>query len=256
MTQFSVIIPARLASSRLPEKLLSTIGGKSVLQHSYLAAKKSQASRVIIAADNQRLIDLAHAFGAEAVLTRTDHESGTDRLAQCVEMLSLPDQEIIVNLQGDEPFMPPDLIDLCAKTLSQSIARGDDVSVSTLAARINNQDDIDNPNVVKVVINRLGQALYFSRAPIPFNRDGVRLDMGQHYFHHLGIYGYRAGFLKQYRQLNHSALESIEKLEQLRILDHGGNIVVAIVDNKPPKGIDTMADLIEARKYYARAFAV
>ncbi len=246
MTDFSIIIPARLSSSRLPEKLLKMIGDKSVLQHSYLAAKKSQAKRVVIAADDEKLVKLATAFGAEVVLTSKTHESGTDRLAECVQQLQLSDEEIIVNLQGDEPFMPSALIDLCAITL----ANDNLAPVSTLAARLHNAADIDNPNAVKVVINQLGHALYFSRAGIPFNRDNVALDIGQHYFHHLGIYAYRAGFLKQYSQLPKSHLEHIEKLEQLRILDSGGKIAVAIVDEKPPKGIDTEDDLIAARHFF------
>lgn len=247
MTEFTIILPARLASSRLPEKLLKTIGDKTVLEHSYLAAKNSQATRVVIAADDKRLVQLAESFGAEVVLTRKDHESGTDRLAECAELLNLSDEEIVVNLQGDEPFMPAHLVNLCAEALA-----ADQVApVSTLAARLHEATDITNPNAVKVVINQHGHALYFSRAGIPFNRDDVALETSQHYFHHLGIYGYRAGFLKRYSQLAESPLETIEKLEQLRILDYGEKIAVAVVDEKPPKGIDTEADLAAARAFYA-----
>lgn len=248
MTTFTIIIPARLASSRLPEKLLKTIGDKTVLQHSYLAAKQSKAQRVVIAADDEKIVAAAKQFGADVVLTRKDHESGTDRLAECAEILGLADDEIIVNLQGDEPFMPPELVSLCAETLAKAPA----TPVSTLAARIDDVADISNPNAVKVVINRWGHALYFSRASIPFNRDDVVLDTAQHYFHHLGIYGYRAGFLKQYSQLPESDLERIEKLEQLRILDAGEKIAVAIIDEKPPKGIDTEADLLAAKAFYSQ----
>lgn len=247
MTTFSIILPARLASSRLAEKLLQTIGNKSVLEHSYLAAQQSAASRVVIAADDEKIVTLAQSFGAEVVLTRKDHESGTDRLAECVEQLNMADDEIIVNLQSDEPFMPPHLVNMCAETLANDLR----APVSTLAARLSDSADIDNPNVVKVVINQLGHALYFSRCGIPFNRDNIELDISQHYFHHLGIYGYRAKFLKQYRQLADSNLERIEKLEQLRILDYGEKIAVAIVEEKPPKGIDTEADLLAARAYFA-----
>lgn len=246
MTDFSIVIPARLASSRLPEKLLQPIGDKTVLEHSYLAAQNSDAKRVIIAADDKKIAKVAGAFGAEVILTRKDHESGTDRLAESVEKLGLADDEIIVNLQADEPFMPSQLVNLCAMTLAN-----DQVApVSTVAARMDNVDDITNPNAVKVVINQRGHALYFSRAAIPFNRDNVVLDSTQHYFHHLGIYGYRAGFLKRYTTLAKSDLERIEKLEQLRILDHGEPIAVAIIDSKPPKGIDTKADLQAARDYW------
>lgn len=247
-TRFSVIIPARLAASRLPEKLLQTIGDKTVLEHSYLAAKQSQATRVVIAADDEKIINTAKAFAAEAILTDKNHQSGTDRLAEAVSRLNLSDDEIVVNLQGDEPFMPPQWIDLCAATLAHTTS----ASVATLAARITDHADIDNPNAVKVVINQRGQALYFSRAGIPFNRDNVGVNTAANYFHHLGIYAYRSGFLQRYQQLSPSRLESLEKLEQLRILDNGENIAVAVVDEKPPKGIDTKADLQAARQFYQK----
>lgn len=245
---FNIIIPARLASSRLPEKLLKTIGKQTVLAHTFQSAKQSDAKRIIIAADDEKILDVAKAFGAEAILTRKDHESGTDRLAECVQLLGLDDNEIVVNLQGDEPFMPPTLVNLCAKTL----AADTQAPVSTLAVRMTDAADISNPNAVKVVVNRHGHALYFSRATIPFNRDNIALDTRQYYFHHLGIYGYRVGFLKQYSQLAVSKLETLEKLEQLRILDYGEKIAVAIVDEKPPKGIDTEVDLQQARDYYQK----
>ncbi len=248
MKTFTIIIPARLASTRLPEKLLQTIGDKTVLEHSYLAAKHSEAHRVIIAADDEKIVNTAKDFGAEVLLTRQDHQSGTDRLAECVARLNLPDEEIIVNLQGDEPFMPAALVNLCAETLANDKL----APVSTLAARIDAAADIHNPNAVKVVINRCGHALYFSRAGIPFNRDNSDIDISEHYFHHLGIYAYRAGFLKRYCRLPGSDLEQIEKLEQLRILDNGEKIAVAIVADKPPKGIDTEADLQAARQYFSR----
>lgn len=248
MSHYTIILPARLASSRLPEKLLKTIGDKTVLEHSYLAAKRSQASRVVIAADDAKLAAVAREFGAEVVLTSKDHESGTDRLAECVGLLSLPDDEIIVNLQSDEPFMPPELVDLCATTL----ANDNFAPVATLAVRITDVADVENPNAVKVVVNQQGHALYFSRAGIPFNRDDNDVDLSQHYFHHLGIYSYRAKFLKYYHHLPPSDLERLEKLEQLRILDNGEKIAVAIVDERPPKGIDTEADLLAARVYFEK----
>ncbi|MBS9777996.1 MAG: 3-deoxy-manno-octulosonate cytidylyltransferase [Gammaproteobacteria bacterium] len=246
MNNFTIIIPARLSSSRLPEKLLKTIGDKTVLEHSYIAAQKSNANRVVIAADDEKIVSVAKTFGAEVVLTRKDHESGTDRLAECANLLNLADDEVIVNLQGDEPFMPSELVNVCAQKLFEdSVA-----PVSTLAARIHSSDDIANPNAVKVVINKCGYALYFSRAGIPFNRDNVGVDISQNYFHHLGIYAYRAGFLKRYSQLPASDLESLEKLEQLRILDNGEKIAVAVVDEKPPKGIDTEEDFVAATEYF------
>jgi len=195
---YIVIIPARLASTRLSQKLLQPIDDKSVLEHTYRMAQKSQASRIIIAADHQRLLDAAASFGAPAVLTSDRHRSGTDRLAECVTRLALCDDDIIVNVQGDEPFMPPDFIDACASILSTS-----DAPVSTLATPISDYDDWQNPDAVKVVINRQGKALYFSRAAIPFSRDS------------------------QQKQ----------------------NAVMA---KKPPKGIDTQADLMIAREYMAK----
>lgn len=247
-TAFIVIIPARLASSRLPEKLLQTIGDKTVIEHSYLAAKQSDATRVVIAADDKRIVEVAEPFGAEVILTSKAHQSGTDRLAECATTLGLSDDAIVVNLQGDEPFMPTHLLSICANTL----AKDTHAPMATLATPIDDIQTIANPNAVKVVINRLGHALYFSRAPIPFNRDETALDIQQHYFHHLGVYAYRAGFLKRYHQLPVSDLEHIEKLEQLRVLDNGENIAVAIVDEKPPKGIDTEADLQAARRTLKR----
>ncbi len=213
-----------------------------------MTAKQSQAKRVVIAADDAKLVRAAKAFGAEVCLTAKEHHSGTDRLAECTALLDLPDDEIIVNLQGDEPFMPPGLIDLCAKTLANDTT----VGVATLAARFSQAADIANPNAVKVVINQRGHALYFSRAGIPFNRDNIDVAVDRHYFHHLGIYAYRAGFLKHYSELPPSWLEDLEKLEQLRILDHGDNIAVAIVTEKPPKGIDTEEDLQAARAYFSQ----
>ncbi len=245
---FTIIIPARLASTRLPEKLLKNIGDKTVIERSYLAAKDSGAARVIIATDDKKIFATAKQFGAEVVMTRSDHESGTDRLAECTLTLNLPDDEIIVNLQGDEPFMPAHFIDLCADTLANdSVA-----PMATLASRIHDAGDIDNPNVVKVVINQNGHALYFSRAPIPYNRDNQALNLANHYFHHLGIYAYRAGFLKRYSQLPPSEIEHIEKLEQLRVLDNGEKIAVALVYEQPPKGIDSAEDLAAAIAFFNR----
>lgn len=244
---YHIIIPARLHSSRLPQKLLQKVGDKTVIEHTVMAAKKTQAKQIIVAYDDPQIANVFASTDIKTVLTRTDHESGTDRLAECVEKLALPDDDIIVNLQGDEPFMPTEYIDLCANTLANSKA-----PVSTLASRIDNQDDINNPNAVKVVTDKLLQALYFSRASIPFNRDDTDFNLPDHYFHHLGIYGYRVHFLKTYSNLTPSSLEAIEKLEQLRVLWHGHTIQLAIVDNKPPKGIDTKDDLIAANAYFNR----
>ncbi len=242
---YHIIIPARLKSSRLTNKLLQKIGDKTVIEHTVACAKKTTAKSIIVACDDEQIASVFENTDTQTVLTKTNHESGTDRLAECVSKLDLSDDEIIVNLQGDEPFMPPAYIDLCAKTLAKHQA-----PVSTLACRMTDSEDIDNPNAVKVVVNTLGHALYFSRAGIPFNRDNIELELRNHYRHHLGIYGYRVHFLKAYNNLTPSPLEHIEKLEQLRVLWHGYDISVATVDEKPPKGIDTLKDLQAAKDYF------
>lgn len=244
---YHIIIPARLKSTRLAEKLLQTIGDKTVIEHTVACAKQTNATQVIVACDDTRIAELFKNTDTPAIRTRTDHESGTDRLAECADKLGLADDDVIVNLQGDEPFMSPAYIDLCANTLFASNA-----PVSTLACRIDNNADINNPNAVKVVCQANGNALYFSRAGIPFNRDGTTLDLSENYFHHLGIYGYRVHFLRTYSSLSPSPLEQIEKLEQLRVLWHGYQISVGIVDEKPAKGIDTAEDLISANAYFNR----
>lgn len=247
MNNYHIIIPARLQSTRLPQKLLQKIGDKTVIEHTVAQAKQTNAKQIIVACDDERIAEIFSGTDTTAVLTRTDHESGTDRLAECVEKLGLADDDVIVNLQGDEPFMPPQYVNLCADTLFAG-----NTPVSTLACRIDDADDISNPNAVKVVRQANGNALYFSRAGIPFNRDSADLNIAEHYFHHLGIYGYRVHFLKTYSSLSASPLEQIEKLEQLRVLWHGYQISVGIVDSKPPKGIDTDADLAAANAHFAR----
>ncbi|MPV86668.1 3-deoxy-manno-octulosonate cytidylyltransferase [Ostreibacterium oceani] len=258
---FTVIIPARLQSTRLPEKLLQPIGDDILLAHTYRAAQKSQAKRIVIAADDERILRAAVACGAEAILTDKNHTSGTDRLAECVQRLSLKPDEIIVNLQGDEPFMLADYINLCAATLLHHT----EAVVATLAVTLApsmTASMLADPNAVKVVCNQRREAMYFSRAAIPFAREGAPFareaelptdsaNLAACYLHHLGIYAYRASFLEQYQSLPESPLEQIEKLEQLRVLWHGYRIAVACVDKAPPKGIDTQADLDNARRYWA-----
>lgn len=242
-----VIIPARLHSTRLSRKLLLDLNGKSVLQRTFENACASNADRIIIAADDHEIVAHAQAFAPEVMVTKNTHVSGTDRLGEVVEKLSLPQDEIIVNVQGDEPFLPPNYINQCAALLANS-----EVRIATLACEINApQDVLFQPSTVKVVCDKNGNALYFSRASIPFARDGV-IDAQKAnvpYLHHLGIYAYRANFLRAYGRLEESPLEHIEKLEQLRMLWHGFAIRVGRVSEMPAKGIDTEADLHAARSY-------
>ena len=233
---FTVIIPARYASSRLPGKALVDILGKPMIAHVVDRARESSASRVIVATDDQRIADAVSALDCEVCMTRADHLSGSDRLAEVVKKLNIEDQEIVVNVQGDEPLIPGKLIDQVAKALEVA---GDAV-MSTAASAIDNQSDIENSNIVKVVFNRSGRALYFSRAPIPYARDQRVANA----WHHIGIYAYRGSFLKRYDQLSVSAMEQTENLEQLRVLDNGDSIMVETVDYDTGIGVDTAQDLM------------
>lgn len=249
---FVVVIPARHASTRLPGKALLDIAGKPMVQRVYEQAMASSASRVIVATDHQAIAEACAGFGAEACMTRADHPSGTDRLAEVVQQLALPDDTIVVNVQGDEPFIPPAVIDQVAALLS-----GNTAEMATLCEPLASYDDLVNPNVVKLVADAAGRALYFSRAPIPWARDafahqpGVLPDSGL-YCRHIGIYAYRAGFLKRYTNLTASPLEQLESLEQLRVLWHGGTIMSARACATVPGGIDTQADYERACEYAKR----
>ena len=242
---FSIVIPARFGSTRLKGKPLLDLVGKPIIQHVYECAIKTSAEKVIIATDDQRIADAAKQFNAEVCLTNANHQSGTDRITEVVEKYQFDDQHIIVNLQGDEPDTPVKLIEQTAQGLIQN----PDADMSTLATKIETSDDIFNPNVVKVVFNQQQFALYFSRAPIPWNRDKFGLDQqdfeikNNHWFRHIGLYGYRCGFLKRYKQWQMSDLEQIESLEQLRVLFYGGKIHVGIATCQSGHGIDTQADL-------------
>ena len=238
MPDFTVIIPARYAATRLPGKLLKSIAGKTILEHSYARACASGARRVIVATDDSRIEELMRRHGAEVCMTPASCASGSERLAAACAQLKIADDAIIVNLQGDEPFMPPQCIDLCAQTLAESVS----CSVATLAVACPDAE-LNDPNAVKVVLNGVNQALYFSRAPIPY----ARAQQSAPSLRHLGIYAYRAGFLAQYTQLAPTPLEQTERLEQLRILEHGFAITVAISPDVPPAGIDSQDDLDKAR---------
>jgi len=247
--KFTVIIPARYASKRLPGKALLDICGKPMLQHVYERAIESGASAVYIATDDERIKTAAEEFGAQVILTKDTHRSGTDRLAEAVEHLSLNDDEIIVNLQGDEPLMPASLIEQVAKDLNEH----EDASMATLCTPINTVDDVANPNVVKVVFNKAGYALYFSRAPIAWEREHFRVSSfrpsGHHmHYRHIGLYAYRAGFLDRFVNWPICDMEEMESLEQLRVLWNGERIHISEAAAIPPPGVDTQDELERVRR--------
>jgi 3-deoxy-manno-octulosonate cytidylyltransferase (CMP-KDO synthetase) len=242
---FVVVLPARYASTRLPGKALADIAGKTMIEHVVDRANESNAKRVIVATDDERIKTALVSARCEVCLTRPDHESGSDRLAEVVEKMNFDDKEIIVNVQGDEPLIPGKLINQVASALRNS---GQAV-MSTAAKAISNDDDLNNPNVVKVVFAQNGRALYFSRSAIPFARD-QRVARA---WHHIGIYAYRSGFLKRYEQLNSSVIEQTESLEQLRVLDNGDDIMVETVDYDTGVGVDTPEDLDRIRSLFANS---
>ena len=247
---FTVIIPARYPSSRLPGKPLADIGGKPMIQHVYERALQSGAAEVIIATDDQRIADEVERFGGRSMLTSSEHQSGTERLAEVVEQLALSEDQVVVNVQGDEPFIPPEII----RQVADNLANQRVAPMATLAVPMATSDEVFNPNAVKVVCDSAGYALYFSRAPIPYNREQFKSFNDQQpeqvdgYMRHIGIYAYRADFIKRYVAWNESPLERIESLEQLRVLWHGEKIHVAEAIMPPAAGIDTPEDLEQARQ--------
>ena len=244
MTDFIVVIPARYASERLPGKPLREIAGKTMLQHVYERGRESDAAEVLIATDDQRIFDAARDFGASAHMTGTQHRSGTERLAEVSETLNWTDEQIVVNLQGDEPMMPAALINQCASLLDDR-----SVDMATLASPLASQADYENPNIVKVVSDHGGNAIYFSRSPIPFSRNEKTNKLAvQSAMHHHGIYAYRCDTLKKIVGAERSGLEACEQLEQLRALSIGLKIKVAKALSRPPAGVDTENDLVEAEK--------
>ncbi|OOZ42066.1 3-deoxy-manno-octulosonate cytidylyltransferase [Solemya pervernicosa gill symbiont] len=241
---FVIAIPARYASSRLPGKPLLDIAGKPMIEHVYQRAMESGADEVIIATDDVRIKQRAKAFGAKVCMTSPDHHSGTDRLAEVAEQMGWGDNQIVVNLQGDEPLMPSEPLQQVAHNLGQA----GDASIATLATPIHTTAELFDPHVVKVVLDAKGYALYFSRAPIPWDRDafGVtteELPENRIHYRHIGLYAYRVGFLNRYAASNPCELEQTESLEQLRALWSGERIHVGIVDEPPGHGVDTEADL-------------
>lgn len=249
---FRVVIPARYASTRLPGKPLREIGGSPMIQHVYEHALESGASQVVVATDDERIATAVAGFGGEAVLTANTHRSGTERLAEVVGRLGWPDEEVVVNLQGDEPQMPPALVHQVALDLQDRPG----AQVSTLRTRIHTAAELFDPHVVKVVVDAEGYGLYFSRAAIPWDRDAFSVTQEElpersDHWRHLGIYAYRAGYIGTYVDLPASPLEEMESLEQLRVLWHGGRIHVAEAQVVPGHGVDTLEDLERARRALA-----
>ncbi|MDF2642124.1 MAG: 3-deoxy-manno-octulosonate cytidylyltransferase [Pseudomonas sp.] len=246
---FVVVIPARYGSSRFPGKPLAMIAGKPMIQHVWEQARKSSAERVVVATDDARIVQACEAFGADVVLTREDHNSGTDRLAEVATHLGLAADAIVVNVQGDEPMIPPAVIDQVAANLAAHPEAG----ISTLAEPIEDVTALFNPNVVKVVSDVNGLALTFSRAPLPWARDALaktrdELPEGVPYRRHIGIYAYRVGFLHDFVSWGPCWLENTENLEQLRALWNGVRIHVADALEAPPAGVDTPDDLERVKR--------
>jgi len=254
MTAFHVVIPARFASTRLPGKPLLDIAGKPMVIRVAEQASVSGAQEIYIATDHQPILEVATANGFNACMTRVDHASGTDRIAEVVALRGWSDDTIVVNVQGDEPLIPPALIRAVAKHLHQH----PECAIATAAHAIHDEASLRNPNIVKTVLDKNGNALYFSRAPIPYPRDlfaqaignATALPTDLPVLRHIGIYAYRVSFLRAYSQLESCALEHFEALEQLRPLYHGYKIGVTIASDAPPAGVDTQADLELARQVF------
>ena len=248
---FNVIIPARYASSRLPGKPLLDIAGQTMIERVYRQAVASGAARVVVATDDERIEKVVTDFGGEACMTADTHTSGSERLAEASAMMGLGDDEIVVNLQGDEPLMPPELLHQVADLLEAETGKENGADVATLSTKIHSIDELYDPHVVKVVTDAAGFALYFSRAVIPWDRDHFAHECGGEkslperfiYQRHLGIYAYRVGYLKQFVSQPSCALEEVESLEQLRVLWSGGKIKLDVADCEPSHGIDTPEDL-------------
>lgn len=248
---YTVLVPARLSSSRLPNKPLADLAGIPMVVRVARRAALSQAARVVVACDHPSIVQACLDHGVQAVLTRDDHVSGSDRLAEACELLALSGDDVVVNVQGDEPLIEPDMIDAVAHLLLQRT----DCSMSTVAHAIDHLADYTNPNVVKVVLDAQHTALYFSRAPIPWWRDGMAAGTAAlpqpSPLRHIGLYGYRAGFLRLFPTLAVAPLESLESLEQLRAMWHGHRIAVHITPHAPGPGVDTPEDLERVRRLLA-----
>lgn len=258
LLRYTVLIPARYGSTRLPGKALADIHGQPMVVRVAGRAREGGAAAVVIATDDERIVAAAGAHGVDAVMTSADHPSGTDRLAEAAARLGLADDEIVVNVQGDEPLIPPDLIGRLAHALAQRPA----AAICTACTPITDPAKLASPHVVKVVCDHAGYALYFSRAPIPYPRDALAgrptldaMPPGLPAFHHLGIYAYRAGFLRTYAKLAPAPYEGFEALEQLRALWHGHRIAVVVAEGDLPPGVDTPEDLERTRRAVERQLA-
>ena len=249
---FLVVIPARYASSRLRGKPLADIAGKPMVVHVAERARASGATAVWVATDSQDVFDAVSFHGHQAMMTRPDHATGTDRIAEVARRLGLADSDIVVNVQGDEPLITPELI----REVAHFLTERHEASIATACHAIADAESLQNPNVVKVVLDRSGNALYFSRAPVPFVRDGFAKNQSAlppdlPSYRHIGIYAYRAGFLQVYVGLEPAAIERFEALEQLRALWHGYRIAVAVSAHAPEAGVDTDEDLARVRRIFA-----
>lgn len=249
-TQYHIVIPARLASQRLPNKPLLEINGRTLIEHVYRRACSANAESVVIATDSPEVCELAGGFGATALMTSADHPSGSDRIAECISILGWAPDTLVVNLQGDEPLMPANCLDQVAELLQNTPS----ADVASLYLPISNDSELADSNVVKVVTAQSGQALYFSRAMIPFPRglapEQVMVDKSP-WKRHVGLYAYRASALLEFTQTPPGVLETLEKLEQLRFLENGSSIVMGLAADFIPAGVDSPADLERVRKALA-----
>ena len=241
---FKIVIPARYASTRLPGKPLIDIAGKPMIVHVCERALATQPQDIVVATDDQRIADVVSAIGVQAIMTATEHNSGTERIAEVAQLCGWDDDDIIVNLQGDEPLIPAEYINEVAQVLAEQKQAG----IATLAAAIYEPEEIFNTNAVKVVLDKNNYAMYFSRAAIPWDRDGfqqesVQINSAMPYLRHIGMYAYRVSFLQRYVSWEASSLETVESLEQLRILWQGESIIVKTVLKTPEAGVDTKQDL-------------
>ena len=248
LSAYHIVIPARFASERLPGKVLLDLDGQTLLQHVWRRARESSAVSVVIATDDERIVSVAEAFGAHVVLTDKEHQSGSDRIAECAAILGWPDDHLVVNLQGDEPLMPAACLDQVAALLDQR----PDCEVASLYWPITDAAEVQNPNAVKVVTDTQGRALYFSRSPVPYSRSHASIDealeAGVEWKRHLGLYAYRLAALRHYTACAPTPLEINERLEQLRIMEQGGRIAMAAACEFIPAGIDTEEDLRRVQK--------